>query len=159
MNLRKIRDCVAVLLSAIRVQYLRLMGVEIGRRCFISRKAIIDVARGQVVIGNNVSVTSGSYILSHTRGRKNRDGQKTVLEDHVLINVNAIVLPGIKIGRNSMVGAGSVVTQDVPADVVVLGNPARVIARNRKRGYSPSVQKGTKEQNRHGDGTSTHVSG
>ena len=159
MDPRRIRDHIAVFLSALRVQYLRLMGVEIGRRCFISRKANIDVARGQVVIGNNVSVTSGSYILSHTRGRKNRDGQKTVLEDHVLVNVNAVILPGITIGRNSMVGAGSVVTQDVPPDVVVMGNPARVIARNKKRGYSPSVEKDAKEQDGHEDKTSTHVSG
>ncbi len=133
MDLRRIRDYAAVFVSSIRIRYLRLMGVTIGEKCFVSRGAHIDVARGEVIIGDRVSVTSGSYILSHTRGRKSRGGQKTVLEDDVRVNVNAVVLPGIRVGRNSMIGAGSVVTKNVPPDVVVMGNPARVICRNRKR--------------------------
>lgn len=131
---RRIRTCVADSLSWIRVRYLRFMGVTIGKQCFISRRAHVDVSHGTIIIGNKVSITRGSYILAHTRSRPIKEGQKTVLEDYVVINVNAIVLPGIKIGRNSMVGAGAVVTKDVPANVVVMGNPARVICRNKKRG-------------------------
>jgi len=134
MDPRRIRDHVSIFVSSIRICYLRFMGVKIGKQCFVSRKAHVDIARGKIIIGNKVSITSGSYILSHTRGRRNKEGKKTVLEDYVLVNVNAVVLPGIKIGRNSMVGAGSVVTKDVPPDVVVMGNPARVICRNKKRG-------------------------
>ena len=47
--------------------------------------------------------------------------------DDVWIGGNSVILPGITIGNNSVVGAGSVVTKDVPEDVVVAGNPAKVI--------------------------------
>ena len=69
MGLRKMRDRWADLLSAARVAYYRLMGVTIGRRCYISSGAHIDVARGKVSLGNRVSIASGSYILSHAAGR------------------------------------------------------------------------------------------
>jgi acetyltransferase-like isoleucine patch superfamily enzyme len=45
----------------------------------------------------------------------------------VTVFVNAIVLPGVTVGKNSIVAAGAVVTRDVPPDVVVMGNPARVV--------------------------------
>jgi acetyltransferase-like isoleucine patch superfamily enzyme len=48
--------------------------------------------------------------------------------DNVFLGVNSIILPGKKIGSNSIVGAGSVVTKDVPPGVVVAGNPAKVIS-------------------------------
>ena len=47
--------------------------------------------------------------------------------DHVMIGVNSLILPGVKIGPNAIVGAGSVVADDVPEGVIVAGNPARVI--------------------------------
>jgi maltose O-acetyltransferase len=128
MWLRKMRDRWADLLSAARVAYYRLMGVTIGRRCYISSGAHIDVARGKVNLGNRVSIASGSYILSHAAGRPPLGpGQQTRLEDNVTVFVNSIVLPGVTVGKNSIVAAGAVVTRDVPPDVVVMGNPARVV--------------------------------
>jgi len=50
-----------------------------------------------------------------------------VIEDNVWLGGGAIVLPGVRIGRNAVVGAGAVVTRDVAANTVVAGNPARVI--------------------------------
>jgi maltose O-acetyltransferase len=50
-----------------------------------------------------------------------------VIEDKVWIGGGAILLPGVRIGRNAVVGAGAVVTRSVAANVVVAGNPARVI--------------------------------
>ena len=50
-----------------------------------------------------------------------------VIEDNVWLGGGAILLPGVRIGRNAVVGAGAVVSRDVPADTVVAGNPARVI--------------------------------
>ncbi|WP_407648310.1 sugar O-acetyltransferase [Actinomyces weissii] len=50
-----------------------------------------------------------------------------VLEDNVWLGGGVIVCPGVRIGRNSVIGAGSVVTRDVPPDVVAVGNPARVL--------------------------------
>lgn len=123
-----IRNRVAEFLSAIRVSYLRFMGVTIGKNCFISKGAHVDVRRGKITIGNNVSIAGGSYILSHAALRR-REGtaKETRIEDNVLIFVNAVVMPGITVGKNSIVGAGAVVTQDVPPNVTVMGNPARVI--------------------------------
>ena len=128
MSIRKIRDRSADLLSWVRVCYYRSMGVAIGKRCYISSGAHIDVAEGKVRMGNRVSIASGSYILSHAAGRPPLEaGQETRLEDNVTVFVNAVVHPGVTVGKNSIVAAGAVVTKDVPPDVVVMGNPARVV--------------------------------
>ena len=134
MLLRKSRDKWATILSWFRVCYCRLMGVSIGKNCYISRGAHIDVHRGKISIGNKVSISNGSYILSHDSGRRflghtsgKSQKEETVLEDNVRVFVNAVVLPGVKVGKNSIVGAGCVVVKDVPLNVVVMGNPARVI--------------------------------
>jgi len=50
-----------------------------------------------------------------------------VIEDNVWLGGGAILLPGVRVGRNAVVGAGAVVSRSVPADTVVAGNPARVI--------------------------------
>jgi acetyltransferase-like isoleucine patch superfamily enzyme len=52
-----------------------------------------------------------------------------VLEDHCFIGVNAVVMPGVTVGRASVVGSGAVVTADVPPLTMVAGNPARIIKR------------------------------
>ena len=50
-----------------------------------------------------------------------------VIEDNVWIGINSTILPGVRIGYGAIVGAGSVVTKDVPAMTIVAGNPARII--------------------------------
>ncbi|MGD8786617.1 MAG: acyltransferase [Phycisphaerales bacterium] len=104
------------------------MGVTIGKNCYISSGAHIDVAGGKVIIGNNVRIANGSYILAHAHGRAIKEGQETKLEDNVIVFVNSVIQRGITIGKNSNIGAGSVVMKDVPPNVVVSGNPARVIS-------------------------------
>jgi len=124
---RKIRSRMSRMQSGLRIAYYRFMGVKIGRRVFISSGARLDVRRGELIIGDEVDIAHGSYILSHTGYKPLRLVQRTVIEDNVKIYVRAIILPGLTIGRNSIVGAGAVVMRDVPPDVVVMGNPARVI--------------------------------
>jgi len=51
----------------------------------------------------------------------------TRLEDNVKVYVNAVVMAGVTVGRNSIVGAGAVIGRDVPPNVTVMGNPARVV--------------------------------
>lgn len=124
---RTIRHSLAKLVSWINVNYYRFMGVKIGKGVFISCRAHIDVRRGKISIGNNVNIGGGTYILSHIGFRPIQEGEETIIEDNVKIFVNAVIYPGVRLGKNSIVGAGAVVMKDVPRDVVVLGNPARVI--------------------------------
>lgn len=112
--------------------YLKRLGVSIGQNTNISLRAKIDTRRGKITIGDNCYVTYGCVILSHDATAKkidpNDDGSGTVIiEDNVFIGVNSVVLRNVRIGRNSIVGAGSVVTQDVPPNVIVAGNPARIL--------------------------------
>lgn len=127
MLARKIRHNLVRLLSWMRINYYRFMGTEIGKGCFISSRARIDVRRGKIRIGNRVEIASESYILGHIGFQPLKEGQETIIEDNVRIFVKSIIYPGVKVGKNSIVGAGSVVMKDVPPNVVVLGNPARVI--------------------------------
>ena len=128
MLARRIRQLLADFMSRPRVAYYHLMGVKIGKKCFIISDAHIDVGRGQVIIGDHVGIAGGTYILSHAALRL-REGtvKETTIEDNVAIFVNAVILPGVTVGKNSIVGAGAVVTKDVPPNVTVMGNPARVI--------------------------------
>jgi acetyltransferase-like isoleucine patch superfamily enzyme len=120
------------ILRAAYVAYLKLTGVRIGRNTNISLRAKIDTRRGKIIIGDNCYITYGCVILSHDatarRINPNDDGSGTVIiEDNVFIGVNSVVLRNVRIGRNSIVGAGSVVTKDIPPNVIVAGNPAAIL--------------------------------
>ncbi|WP_301173854.1 sugar O-acetyltransferase [Actinomadura geliboluensis] len=81
-----------------------------------------------VQIGPNVQLLTPTHPLDPERRRaKLEASEPIVIEDNVWLGGGAIVLPGVTIGENSVIGAGAVVTKDVPANVVAVGNPARVI--------------------------------
>ncbi|MFA6805456.1 MAG: DapH/DapD/GlmU-related protein [Candidatus Methanomethylophilaceae archaeon] len=88
--------------------------------------------QGGITIGNDVKFGPFVKILT-TNHPLDPNDRTTLISDHVVIKDNAwigantTILPGITIGRNSVVGAGSVVTKDVPDNVAVAGNPARKI--------------------------------
>ena len=109
-----------------------MTGISIGKDCMISWGAKLDVSGGKIIIGDRCTITHGCVILSHDRSKKRIDlndkGQGTVrLGNDVFIGVNSVILRNVTIGDYSIVGAGSVVTKDVPPNVVVVGNPARII--------------------------------
>lgn len=122
-----------------------LAGAKVGSYCNICANVLIE---GDVTIGNRVTVKSGVQIWDGTtveddvfigpnvtfsndpmpRSRVKPEAfARTVVGRGASIGANATILPGIHIGHHSMIGAGSVVTSDVPAHAVVYGNPARVI--------------------------------
>ena len=111
--------------------YLKSYGVKIGNNSMISIGAKIDVRRGSIIIGSNCLITHGCVILSHDHTadilKKDKSEFLTVINDNVFIGVNSIVLPGVTIGKNSIIGAGSVVSSDIPEFSVACGNPANVI--------------------------------
>ena len=107
----------------------------IGDRSWVGQAAFIHAAGG-VTIGADVGIGPHVKILSSRHGEPGADRpiMEGVLElaavhveDGVDLGIGAIVLPGIWIGRGAQVGAGAVVTRDVPAGAVVAGNPARVL--------------------------------
>lgn len=110
--------------------------VSIGNNSAISTYCHIWGAGG-VKIGNDVLIAAHCCITSQThdtsceilRGRM--IFKKVVIEDNVWLGYNVIVLPGVTIGTGSVIGAGSVVTRDIPPYSIAVGNPARVIKKRK----------------------------
>ena len=81
-----------------------------------------------VMIGPGVQIYTAAHLLqAEPRIQGLEEAKPIVIEDRVWIGGSAILLPGVRIGRNAVVGAGAVVSRNVPANTVVAGNPARVI--------------------------------
>ena len=88
-----------------------------------------------VMIGPNVTIATASHPLETDLRRQGLQSNKDVhIEENVWIGAGAIILPGVTIGKNSVIGAGSVVTKDIPENVVAVGNPCRVIRKNEAKG-------------------------
>jgi len=110
--------------------------VEIGNNSAIGDYVVIW-GGGGVMIGNDVLIAAHSVISSESHDpnadifRLSHLNKPIVIEDNVWIGASVMVMPGVTIGSNSVVGAGSVVTKDIPPDSVAVGVPAKVI-RKRK---------------------------
>lgn len=111
--------------------------LTVGRDTGMSGGAVcaavkVDIGN-QCLIGANVTITDTDFHTINPIGRyddRNLSDVATapvVIEDNVFIGMNAIILKGVRVGRNSIVGAGAVVTKDVPPDSIVGGNPARLL--------------------------------
>ena len=106
--------------------------MNIKGRALIYGGVLIDtVAPYNVYIGNNVTITAGTKILTHyldpsVKGRIFRMGEVHI-EDEVFIGINVVICNSVTIGKGAIVGAGSIVTKDIPPYQVWAGNPARYI--------------------------------
>lgn len=102
-------------------------GMHIGKNCRISWSAHLDKSINPkgIWIGDNVWILRDAMVLSHDYSRG------IIADTHIgndcIIGIRSIVLPGVEIGAQSVVGAGAVVTKSVPSNVIVAGNPARII--------------------------------
>jgi UDP-2-acetamido-3-amino-2,3-dideoxy-glucuronate N-acetyltransferase len=117
---------------------------KIGANCNICAQVLIE---NDVVIGDNVTIKSGVQLWDGVRIEDNvmigpnatftndlfpKSKEpfqllQTIVKAGATIGANATLLPGITIGEKAMVGAGAVVTKDVPAGAVVIGNPAKIV--------------------------------
>ena len=121
-----------------------MVGAEIGSNSNICSNCLIE---SDVLIGNNVTIKSGVQIWNGTRIHDNvfigpnatftndkhprskcypETFLRIEVKKNASIGANATILPGVTIGENAMVGAGAVVTKDVPNNAIVMGNPARI---------------------------------
>ncbi|WHY69472.1 sugar O-acetyltransferase [Neobacillus sp. SuZ13] len=81
-----------------------------------------------VLIGPNVTIDAGTHPIHPELRRKSAQyNLPVVIEDNVWIGAGAIILPGVRIGENTVIGAGSVVTKDIPANVIAIGSPCRIM--------------------------------
>lgn len=107
--------------------------IEVGKNFFANYNCtILDV--GKVIIGDNCQLapnvaiyTAGHPVHPASRNTLFEYGVEVVIGNNVWIGGNAVICPGVRIGDNVVIGAGSVVTKDVPAWTVAAGNPCKVI--------------------------------
>lgn len=115
------------------VKILGKENISIGDNCALN--AYIHIwGSGGVEIGNNVMIAAHVIITSVTHDYNSPSirhskliHKKVIIKDNVWIGTGSIILPGITIGEGAVIGAGSVVTHDVPSKSIVVGNPARII--------------------------------
>lgn len=117
--------------SGLRVDY--GINVHWGNSSFANfGLVLLDVAPihigDNVLLGTNVQLLTPIHPLDAEKRKAGWESAKPIyIQNNVWIGSGAIVLPGVTIGENSVVGAGSIVTKDVEPGVVVVGNPARVV--------------------------------
>lgn len=97
------------------------IGAAVGANTMIDMNAVVGA---RAMVGSDCHIGAGA-VLAGVLEPPSAD--PVVIEDNVLVGANAVVLEGVKVGRGSVVAAGAVVTEDVEVDVVVAGQPARVI--------------------------------
>lgn len=115
-----------------RIAWLVKQGLTVGQNFSMLEDVYIDPSHlWLIAIGNDVTLAPRTQILAHDASTKQHLGKtrlgKVVIGDRVFVGASAIILPGVTIGSEVIIGTGSVVTKDIPSGVVVAGNPARVI--------------------------------
>lgn len=120
----------------VRPMLWRMLGVKVGKNVFIGYGVYLDVGGcKRIYIGDNVLIAAQCLLLAHKRDIKGYkhgiDLQNELpfkeleihIEDNVSIGMRSMVLPGVTIGKDSIVGAFSLVSKDVPESVIGAGNP------------------------------------
>ena len=123
----KIRNCVRFVAIFIRQFILtKIYGMDISRTARISFGAKLDKTNPKGIhIGDESYVASGAIILSHDFCKNIH--ADTYIGTRCFIGINTVVMCGVRIGDNCVIGAGAIVTKDVPSNCIIAGNPARII--------------------------------
>lgn len=122
---------------SIRVLILRWSGYKVGKGAYIPSCTVISDMKNHknnLIIGDRVSIGPKVVIVTDSSPNNSRllklfplVSEKVVLEDDVWLGANVTVLPGVVVGKCSVVGSGSVVNKDIPPYSVAVGTPAKVI--------------------------------
>lgn len=105
--------------------------IKIGARVFINA-GVMFVDTGGITIEDDALIGPGSFLISvnhklEPAHRKELDLAPVIIKKNAWLGARSVVLPGVTVGENAVVGAGAVVTRNVPANTVVAGTPAKVI--------------------------------
>lgn len=121
-------------INSLRIRMHRWRGITIGSNCYIGQQVVFDNAYPEYIfIGNNVAVNQGTTVLVHNNIKPHFRGllipkvDPVIIGDYALIGINSTILPGVKIGKYSVVSAGSVVRNSVSDFLLVQGNPAKKV--------------------------------
>lgn len=126
------RNMICLLNREFPTEILVKRGMEVGENFKRFSGCFIDPSHCFLIkIGNNVTMSVHCIVLAHDASTCNQIGYakigKIIIEDNVFIGAGCTILPNVVVGEGSIVGAGSVVSRNVPPYTVVAGNPARVI--------------------------------
>ncbi len=126
------RLLMASIVRHVRIFMRRFWGYDLKYSTILERGVRLDKLNPKGIhIGAYTLVASGAVILSHEHCKRVQDNQPylthTFIGTRCFIGINAIILPGIVIGDEVIVGAGAVVTKNVPSKCIVAGNPAKII--------------------------------
>ena len=121
-----------------RIEILRKRGVKIGDKTYIEKNVVFGSEPYLISIGDNVRISSNVKFITHDGGMwvarnlgilENADKfGKINIGNNVNIGWNVILMPGVNVGSNCIIGAGAIVTKDIPNNSVAAGVPARVIS-------------------------------
>lgn len=123
----------------IRPKIWRQLGCKVGKNVMIGHAVRLDFGNASLIeVGDNVIISNNTTILCHKRDvSEYKQGElaiklpfiydKVMIEKGSQIGINCTILPGVTIGEGSIIGSCSVVTKDIPAWSIAVGNPARVI--------------------------------
>jgi acetyltransferase-like isoleucine patch superfamily enzyme len=123
-------------LNGLRVKFQRRRGVKIGSGVMLGFRCTLDHAYPEyLTLEDNCALAGNVYLIAHSNPYKHFKGKllsyvaPIVIKEGAWVGINSTILPGVTVGKNSVVSAGAVVSESVPDNCIVAGNPAKVIRR------------------------------
>jgi acetyltransferase-like isoleucine patch superfamily enzyme len=115
-----------------RIKVYSPQNVVVGERSTLNEGVLLN-ARANITIGKHVHLSpycvlnTGGLDVTQRREERTHFSKPILIHDGVWVGSGVLINPGVTIGEDSVIGAGSVITKDVPAGVVVVGNPGRIL--------------------------------